>query len=78
MTVVCVRRYPAGPRVWVCGQRVHHGATGLVLAALLHKRRHFAAACLLACLHDRHDWRAWFVRERTPTLDVELSTAYDA
>lgn len=72
-SLVVVRRFPQGPRVWLCGQRVHHGASGLVFAALLlRSRRRVAAACLLAVLHDRHDWRVWFAREVVPaggTLD---------
>jgi hypothetical protein len=27
---------PIRRRVWVCGQRVHHGATGIFLAAVAH------------------------------------------
>ena len=39
-------------RVWVCGQRVHHGATGILLAAL--------GAALVA--HDWKDRPVWFAR----------------
>jgi hypothetical protein len=39
-------------RVWVCGQRVHHGATGIVLAAF--------GAFLVA--HDWKDRPMWFAR----------------
>jgi hypothetical protein len=37
-------------RVWICGQRLHHGLTGVVLAA--------AGIALMA--HDRHDRSIWF------------------
>ena len=39
-------------RLWVGGQRVHHGATGLLLAAL--------GAALVA--HDWKDRLVWFAR----------------
>jgi len=39
-------------RVWVCGQRVHHGATGIMLAAF--------GAFLVA--HDWKDRPVWFAR----------------
>jgi hypothetical protein len=39
-------------RVWICGQRVHHGATGILLAAL--------GAALVA--HDWKDRPVWFSR----------------
>ena len=39
-------------RVWICGQRVHHGATGLILAA--------CGAALVA--HDWSDRPLWFAR----------------
>jgi hypothetical protein len=43
---------PAKRRLWVGGQRVHHGATGLLLAAL--------GAVLVA--HDWKDRPMWFAR----------------
>jgi hypothetical protein len=43
-------------RVWVRGQRLHHGLTGVLLAAL--------GGVLMA--HDWKDRRAWF--ERGPQL----------
>jgi len=43
---------PARRRLWVCGQRVHHGSTGLFLAAL--------GAALVA--HDWKDRPIWFQR----------------
>lgn len=39
-------------RVWCCGQRIHHGAFGAVLATV---------ACVLMW-HDRADTRVWFRR----------------
>lgn len=70
--LVVVVRHPNGPRVWVVGQRVHHGATGALAAvALLSKRKHrLALAALLLVLHDRHDWRVWFVREGLPAIPL--------
>ncbi len=41
-------------RVWVLGQRIHHGPVGLGLILL--------GALLTA--HDRRDMRDWFSRER--------------
>jgi hypothetical protein len=66
--VVVVVRHPNGPRVWVVGQRVHHGATAsLAAVALLAKRKHrLALAAALVVLHDRRDWRVWFAREGLP------------
>jgi hypothetical protein len=49
-----VRYCPVERRVWIATQRCHHGAVGclaIVLGALL-------------VIHDRHDYRVWFVRER--------------
>jgi hypothetical protein len=70
--LVVVIRHANGPRVWVVGQRVHHGATGaLALAALLAARkRRMALAALLLMLHDLHDWRVWFAREGLPASDL--------
>jgi hypothetical protein len=39
-------------RVWIAGQRVHHGATGALLAVL--------GTVLMA--HDRRDYSVWFRR----------------
>ena len=41
---------PARRRLWICGQRVHHGLTGLLLAA--------AGTALMA--HDWKDRPFWF------------------
>jgi hypothetical protein len=65
--MIAVRTYPQGPRVWILGQRVHHGATGCVLAAVLARRhRRLALLAAVAVMHDRHDWRVWFAREGLP------------
>ena len=45
---------PARRRLWVCGQRVHHGMTGALLAAL--------GTLLMA--HDWKDRPLWFQRGR--------------
>ena len=37
-------------RVWVCGQRLHHGLTGALLAA----------AGIALMVHDRRDRSIWF------------------
>jgi hypothetical protein len=39
-------------RLWICGQRCHHGATGALL---------LAAGCALMA-HDWHDRGLWFRR----------------
>ena len=39
-------------RLWIKGQRCHHGATGTILAA----------AGVLLMLHDWHDRPLWFAR----------------
>lgn len=68
MSALVVRRYPQGPRVWIVGQRVHHGATGsvLVLAAVVTRRWRAALVGALLCAHDYHDARVWFRREIPP------------
>lgn len=43
---------PVRRRIWVCGQRVHHGLTGALLAV--------TGAALM--LHDRKDLSMWFER----------------
>jgi hypothetical protein len=43
---------PAKRRLWILGQRVHHGPTGIVLAAV--------GAALVA--HDWKDRPLWFAR----------------
>ena len=68
--LVAVRSYPQGPRVWIAGQRVHHGASGLLAAAaLVVMRRPRAAAVALAwAATDWHDRRSWFAREALPVI----------
>jgi hypothetical protein len=39
-------------RLWIAGQRCHHGATGALMAL----------AGLVLMLHDRHDFTHWFAR----------------
>lgn len=70
MRGVTVRSYPEGPRVWVAGQRVHHGASGLGLAAaaLAFRRHRLCLAALAVVVHDLHDWRVWFSREKLPVV----------
>jgi len=69
---------PALRRLWVAGQRLHHGATGAAFAAAglagLAGRRLPAGECLpvalLGTLLMAHDWKdrgAWF--RRGPQLD---------
>lgn len=68
-SLLVVYQYPAGPRVWLAGQRVHHGATGALLAlcGLAARRRALIVAGAALATHDRHDWRVWIARERPPT-----------
>ena len=68
-----IRSYPAGPRCWLFGQRVHHGATGalLVLLAACARRKHCPMLALLGlvlCAHDRADVREWFARRGLDSL----------
>jgi hypothetical protein len=64
---------PALRRVWIGGQRLHHGATGAAVAAAgvmgLAARRLAARSALPAALigtalmaHDWHDRSLWFAR----------------
>ena len=63
----CMARQPvyydaSRRRLWICGQRCHHGATGAVMAAV---GTLAGAPALLAIgaalmLHDWHDRRMWF------------------
>ncbi len=41
-------------RVWLAGQRVHHGALGVVMVL----------SGLALAVHDRSDARQWFRRDR--------------
>ncbi len=58
-------------RLWIAGQRCHHGATGALLTAaagtLLALRRNPATLALIATgsvlmVHDWHDRAIWFQR----------------
>lgn len=57
-------------RLWIAGQRCHHGATGALLTtagALLALRRQRAMLALVATgsalmVHDWHDRALWFQR----------------
>lgn len=74
MRPVVVRRHHNTVRVYVLGQRLHHGTTGLVLCLIFLPRRSRLAvlgAALIA--HDRRDWAVWLKRETIPT-ESELST----
>lgn len=67
MRAVIVRSYPRGRRVWVAGQRVHHGSVGVALLAVgVRRHRALLAVGLLLAAHDRRDWRDWFTREGVP------------
>lgn len=70
MRGVAIHRHPQGPRLYVSGQRVHHGASGLALAgSLLAMRKHrLCLAALAIVAHDAHDWRVWFSREKFPVV----------
>lgn len=52
--MIVIRSYPTGVRLWVLGQRTHHGLVGCLLIA----------AGLVLALHDRQDAQFWFKRER--------------
>lgn len=69
--VVVIQRHVRGPRLFVFGQRLHHGATGcgLVAASLAHRRlRALALVGAILAAHDAHDWRVWFAREKAGEL----------
>jgi hypothetical protein len=59
--VTGVVRHPRGPRVYVAGRRLHHGATGcgLAIAGATTHRRLVAALGLALVVHDVRDfpWR---------------------
>ena len=66
MSPLHVQRHPLGPRLYVGGFRLHHGASGCALAALAlcARRPRLALAGLLVAAHDLHDRAAWFRVER--------------
>lgn len=64
-----IENHPDGPRVWLCGQRIHHGAVGALLAAACaatHRRSGVTLGTILM-VHDAHDWQRWFAREELPS-----------
>lgn len=72
--IVFVERHEDGPRLYVGGQRLHHGATGLALVGLgvlLPKARRGILVGLLAMAHDRRDLRRWLAREVLPELGAD-------
>jgi hypothetical protein len=70
LRIVTIRKFPTGNRCWIFNQRIHHGSTGLALALLfLTLRKPIPALVALSlAIHDRHDWRLWFVRECLPEI----------
>lgn len=55
MELFCWERDCARPgRVWILGQRVHHGAVGVTMVTL----------GIVIAFHDRHDVHEWFQRAR--------------
>ena len=68
----------AGPRLRICGQRIHHGASSIVLTticAAIPRTRPIAPLFLLGALHDRHDWRFWFALGDPQINTKSLSSA---
>jgi hypothetical protein len=63
-----LHRHPNGPRVWLLGQRIHHGAVGVLLALACVVLGAYLGVLLAVALvaHDAHDWRIWFTREGLP------------
>lgn len=69
--MTALRYDPTRRRLWIAGQRCHHGATGALVtalsaAALLTRRAH-ASGCValvaaggLLMVHDWHDRAIWF------------------
>ena len=60
-------------RLWIAGQRLHHGATGIALAGAgligLIARRRGAAVALTGTALIAHDWKdrsVWFRRGSQP------------
>ena len=69
MSLLELERHPNGPRLRVCGQRVHHGAIGLALSAS--RQPALRLLGLLLELDDYHDRAVWFVRgpQRDPLAE---------
>ncbi len=64
-----LERNPRGPRLYLFGQRVHHGAVGALSAVAVLSIRRFRFGALLAlalCFHDRGDLKIWLKREGLP------------
>lgn len=62
--MIRVESNPLGPRVYVLGQRVHHGAIGVLLVL----------TGLAMALDDKHDYRDWF--RRSMSAAVPLATEH--
>jgi hypothetical protein len=70
MHLALVHYDPGYRRLWLRGQRCHHGATGVLLAgagvagAAMRSRRlaTLIAAGALLMAHDWHDRAVWFAR----------------
>lgn len=56
-----IERHPCGPRLYLVGRRVHHGAAGAVglAAGIATRSRYLTLASLALVVHDAHDfpWR---------------------
>jgi hypothetical protein len=72
--MVKLERHPAGPRLWIAGQRIHHGAVGCLLAAALRRHRRLVVLAGVLIVDDWHDWRRWFAPGSQRGVDNELST----
>lgn len=59
--MVMVQWHAQGPRVYVFGRRIHHGALGVLLAStgLARHIPTLALAGILLAAHDAADWRLW-------------------
>lgn len=61
---------PKQQRLWICGQRIHHGPIGILLCILIfldgrvQRPERFALAFLIALwgLSDLPDRKVWFLR----------------
>jgi hypothetical protein len=58
--MVKIAQHPEGPRLTIVGQRVHHGAVGIIAMIALRKHPKLAALALAPVIDDLHDWRFWF------------------
>lgn len=73
MTPVHIERHRNGPRLYIVGQRVHHGASCSLLAAASLAVHKPIAAAVFICLavHDYHDIKVWFTRESLPKGTIQ-------